>query len=278
MEFSFGEGIGILGRMRTRTFVAHAVLVVLTLAISAPTPAAAQQQLGQQLQSRSVNTTIEAGWRYAFAGHSRVPGDGFPQAYHAAWTLTAGSSGGLYVQGRFDGYGPRTRGTFPFVAGVRVGYFLDVHEFDPGGLRSSTNTRYSTECGYATCTTYRHTTTRSWWEPAGWIHGIRYFFVGYRQGFDLEGDRDEITGNRELTMPGAVSLGIGLIESKFGTFLNEVELLYWPFGWDDPDRTRWGFAYRGAVLFGPVLVDVNVMLDSGLGGELSVGLGFMFSP
>jgi len=29
---------------------------------------------------------------------------------------------------------------------------------------------------------------------------------------------------------------------------------------------------------GPVFVDVNVMLDSGLGGELSVGLGFMFSP
>ena len=212
------------------------------------------------------------------AGHSRIPGDGFPQAYHAGFTLTAGGSGGLYVQGRFDGYGPRRRGTFPFVASARVGYFLDVHQYDPGGLRQSTRHTYSTECGYTTCTTYRHTRTRSWWEPAGWIHGIRYFFLGYRQGFDIEGDRDEVTGDRPLTAPGAVSLGVGLIESKFGTFLNELEVLYWAFGWKDDERSRWGLAYRGAVILGPVFIDVTLGLDAGLGGELSVGLGFIFSP
>ena len=79
-------------------------------------------------------------------------------------------------------------------------------------------------------------------------------------------------------MPGAISLGVGLIESKFGTFLNELEVLYWPFGWKDDHRGRWGLAYRGAVLFGPVFLDFNVLLDSGLGGELSLGLGFMISP
>lgn len=245
-------------------------------------PTARAQQLGEQLQGRNVNTMIEAGWRYPFAGHGRVPGDGFPLAYHGAFTLTAGSARGVYVQGRFDGYGPRTRGTFPFVASARLGYFVDVHEWDPGGLRSSSHTSYSTECDrgvvYETCTTYRHTRTRTWWEPAGWIHGIRYFFVGYRQGYDLEGDRNVDTGERELTTPGAVSLGIGLIESKLGTFLNELEVLYWPIGWDDPKRSRWGLSYRGAVLFGPVFVDVTIQLDSGLGGELGVGLGFVLSP
>lgn len=255
--------------------------LVLWLVLGSSTAVA--QELGQQLQSRPVNTTIEAGWRYPFAGHTRVPGDGFAQAYHAAWTLTAGSGrAGFYLQGRFDGYGPRQRGTFPFVASARVGYFLDVHEYDPGGLRSSTSTSYSTECDrgvvYETCTTYRNTRTRTWWEPAGWIHGIRYVYVGYRQGYDLEGDRDEVTMQRELTNPGAISLGVGLIESKFGTFLNELEVLYWPFGWNDDERGRWGLAYRGAVLFGPIFVDFNVLLDSGLGGELSLGLGFMISP
>lgn len=229
-----------------------------------------------------MNVLLDFGWRYPIWGHARVPGDGFPIAYHGGITLTAGQQRGLYAQAHFDGYFPRGGGAFPFIASARVGFFLDVHAWDAGGPRSRTNTRYSTECSdgavYRTCTTYRHTRTHSWWEPSGWIHGIRYFFAGYRQGHALEGDVDEATGQRQLSMPGAISLGVGAIESKFGTFLNEVEVLYWPFGWRDPERSRWGFAYRGAVLLGPVFIDLRVTLDAGLGGELGLGLGFMIAP
>ena len=78
--------------------------------------------------------------------------------------------------------------------------------------------------------------------------------------------------------PGAASLGIGWIETKFVTFMNEVELFYWPFGWEDEDRSKWGFQYRGAILLGPVFLDFTGVLDAGMGGEASVGLGFMLSP
>ncbi|MEM9068224.1 MAG: hypothetical protein AAGE52_06945 [Myxococcota bacterium] len=242
------------------------------------------QELGQELQERATNVLLEAGWRYPIAGQDRVlREDGrFPLTYHGAITLMAGQGRGFYTQARFDGFGPTGRGAYPFLVSGRVGYFLDVHQWDPGGFRQAQNRWTSRDCEQISdtlerCTTTRHTRTYSWWEPAGWVHGARYVYAAYRQLFNVEGD-PRADGTETQTDAGAVGLGIGLIQSKFGTFLNEVEVHYNLFGWDAPGRSEWGFRYHSQVLFGPVFLDFELLLDAGLGSEISVGLGFVISP
>ncbi|MEM6954348.1 MAG: hypothetical protein AAF411_17845 [Myxococcota bacterium] len=246
-----------------------------------------EAQLAEALQERSFNLVLEGGWRYPLSGQGRVDRtpDRFPLSYHASAMIMAGEGAGLYALARFDGFGPTGRSGFPFGLSARLGYFIDMHRFDPGGIRSSTSTRYNTECRDYTsrtelCTTTRTTTTRRWWEPAGWIHGARYFYAGYRQLINVERhDLDERPDDFDrLTNRGAISLGIGATESKFGTFTNEVELLYYIVSGDDSNRSKWGVAYRGQAFIGPVFVDFNLLLDAGLGGELSVGLGFIIAP
>ena len=248
------------------------------------TAEAQQYGLGHQMQARRTNVLIEGGWRWPMLGQSRIDRDEdwkLPLAYHAGLTFTVGEQAGFYTAARFDGYGPTGLGTYPFTATARVGYFLDVHGFDPGGPRQTSWTTSDTDCetsgNWRRCTTTRTRHTRRWWEPAGWVNGIRYFYAGYRQAYDIQGD-ERPDGTRGRTHAGAVSLGVGLIQSKFATFTNELEVLYWVYGWDEEGRTPWGIQYRGAVLFGPVFVDFTLLLDSGLGSEVSVGLGFVVSP
>jgi len=256
----------------------------LLLALLVPTGVEAQQQLGEQLSGRSFNLMMEAGWRYPLLGQNHVvrDDDWFPLSYHGAVTTMIGKGRGFYAQARFDGFGPTGQGPYPFMLSGRVGYFLDVHGWDAGGPRSHSSSWTSRECRQVTtyterCTTTRHTRTYNWWEPAGWVNGARYFYAGYRNLFHVEGDT-AIDGTRPPTNPGAVVLGIGIIQSKFGTFLNEVELHYFVHGWSDEDRSRWGFRYHGQVLFGPAFLDFELLLDAGLGSEVSLGLGFVISP
>ena len=256
-----------------------AALVVVALVVAVRPRAARADELGRTLQGRANNLIIDVGYRYPLSGQGYIPGDGFPVTYHAAVSSMLGVAGdsGLYLSGRVDGFAPRGAG-IPLMGQLRVGYFSNVHTWDQGGIRQSTSD--NTQCTpgvYSTwCTTTR--TTRQWYEPPGWISGVTYAYAGYRQGFQFLGDVDRSTGRRELMYPGAASLGIGWIETKFVTFMNEVELFYWPFGWEDEDRSKWGFRYRGAILLGPVFLDFTGVLDAGMGGEASVGLGFMLSP
>lgn len=262
------EGLG--GRLRT---MMTGVVVVLALALS--TGHAKADEMGETLIDRQFNMIIEGGYRYPFLGHSYIPGDGFPVAFHAAVSYMLGFAGnsGLYLNGRFDNFAPRGRG-FPMMGQVRVGYFFNTHHYEEAAIHQSTS--YNTQCGYVYCTTTAN--TRQWYEPPGWVSGVMYFYAGYRQGFHFEGDADPVTGVRELAFPGAVSAGMGFLETKFATFLNEFEVMYWPFGWQDSGRSKWGVQYRGAALFGPIFIDFTGILDAGMGGELSLGLGFMYSP
>ena len=255
--------------------MAFSTLLCAALWIGIAAPRARADEMGQTLQQRPFNMIYEGGYRYPFGGQGRIPGDGFPATYHAAVTslLGFGGTSGLYLSGRVDGYGPRGRG-LPLVGQLRVGYFANVHQYEQAAV--GTTTSRNTQCGSIWCTTTE--TTRLWYEPPGWVSGVTYFYAGYHQGFQLLGDFDPRAGVRELAYPGAVSVGVGNLETKFATYLNEVELLYWPFGWTDEDRSKWGFQYRGALLLGPVFLDFTFLLDAALGGEVSLGLGFMITP
>jgi hypothetical protein len=199
-------------------------------------------------------------------GQSRIPrdDDAFSMAYHGALRLDLGGArGGLYTYARFDGYAPTGRGTFPWSSQVRVGYFRNVHYFDLGGPRSST----STSCGYAYCVAR----TTSWWEPAGWVNGLRYFYAAGH----LMGGTEVTRTTTDTQLAGALGIGLGMVETKFSTWFWETELLFYPDRqWQD-GRSQWGWYFRGGSIFGPIFVDVTVLLDPAVGGELSVGLGAM---
>lgn len=251
---------------------ALAAFATLVLALTLMSNEAHAEELGDRLQTSPLNIVLEGGYRYPLLGQNYIPGDGFPVTYHVGATFMVNllEGSGLYLQARYDGFAPRGRG-YPMMGSARVGYFFNIHRFEEAAIHQ--NTSYNTQCGYVYCTTTA--TTRQWYEPPGWVSGVMYFYAGYRQGIHFEGDVDPFSGERELIFPGATSLGIGFIETKFATFLNEVELMYWPFGWKDTDRSKWGFYYRGAAMLGPVFIDFTAVLDAGMGHELSLGLGVM---
>jgi hypothetical protein len=265
-------------RPRLRALLRAALCIAALGALLRPAAVRADE-LGDRLQGRANNLIIDVGYRYPFSGQGRIPGDGFPVTYHAAVSsmVNLAWDSGLYLGGRVDGFAPRGDGV-PLMGQFRIGYFSNVHTWDQGGIRQSTSD--STQCTpgvySAWCTTTR--TTRQWYEPPGWISGVTYMYAGYRQGFQFLGDVDPRTGRRERAYPGAVGLGVGWIETKFATFTNEIELFYWPFGWKEEGRSKWGFQYRGAILLGPVFVDFTGVLDAAIGGEVSVGLGVMLAP
>ncbi|MCA9533949.1 MAG: hypothetical protein KC593_09725, partial [Myxococcales bacterium] len=182
-----------------------------------------------------------------------------------------GREGGLYSYARFDGYAPTGLGTFPWSAQVRVGYFRNVRFFDSGGPRSSTTTRYTgTSCGYAYCYDRYERRTTSWWEPAGWVNGMRYF---YAAGHLMDGTRVR-RGDTVTQRAGAVGVGVGMVETKFSTWFAETEFLYFPDRqWESATRSNFGWYLRAGSLWGPVFVDVTVLLDPAVGGELSIGAG-----
>ncbi len=216
----------------------------------------------------------EAGWRWVALGASRIPRDDdtFSMAYHGALRLEiGGSGGGLYTYARFDGYAPTGLGTFPFSTQLRVGWFTNVHYFDVGGPRSSTSRHYTgSSCGAVYCYDHYEQRTTHWWEPAGWVNGLRYFYASGRLTHGTE-----VSANTTQTqLAGAVSLGAGFVETKFSTWFAEMEVLYYPaVQWEEEDRSNWGFYLRGGTLLGPVFIDFTVLLDPAIGGELSVGLG-----
>ncbi len=245
-------------------------------------PSGGQQQAAPAPSSSSggsrtrlkISLGGEVGWRYVALGQTRIPrtDDAFSMAYHGALRLDVGGErGGLYTYARFDGFAPTGYRTYPWMTTARIGYFKNVNYFDVGGPRSSTSTTYTgTTCGYATCyDTYQQRTT-SWWEPAGWVNGLRYFYAAGH----IMGGTQVRAGDTETQLAGAVGLGFGMIETKFSTWFLETELLYFPERqWENPARSNWGWFLRGGSLFGPVFVDVTVRLDPAVGGELSVGAG-----
>jgi hypothetical protein len=238
----------------------------------APAAAASSPRSDRRLKASLLG---EAGWRWVALGHSRIPrnDDTFNMAFHAGLRLDVGGPvGGFYSYARFDGYAPTGYGTFPWSGQVRLGYFRNVHYWDAGGPRSSTSTSYSgTSCGYATCYDHYTTTTRSWWEPAGWVNGLRYFYVA---GHYMDGTRT-VPGARTTQVAGSVGVGLGIVETKLTTWFAETELLVFPLRqWED-ERSRWGYYLRAGSIFGPVFIDVTLLLDPAVGGELSVGAGFM---
>ena len=238
------------------------------------------QQVAQQPSTSGSRPRLkvslggEVGWRYVALGQTRIPrtDDAFSMAYHGALRLDVGGEhGGLYTYARFDGFAPTGFRTYPWMTTARVGYFRNVNYFDQGGPRSSTSTTYTgTTCGYATCyDTYQQRTT-SWWEPAGWVNGLRYFYAAGH----LMGGTEVRRSDTETQLAGAVGVGFGMIETKFTTWFMETELLYFPSRqWESSSRSNWGWFLRGGSLFGPVFVDVTVRLDPAVGGELSVGAG-----
>jgi hypothetical protein len=241
---------------------------------SQPQPAQAQSPSPGRQRNVKVSLGGELGWRYVALGQTRIPRDDdtFMMAYHGALRLdVGGQAGGLYSYLRFDGFAPTGLGTFPWMATARVGYFRNVNYFDAGGPRSSTTTSYTgTTCGIATCyDTYQRRTT-SWWEPAGWVNGLRYFYAaGHIMGGTEVRRGDTVTQNA-----GALGLGFGMIETKFSTWFMETELLFFPDRqWESPNRSQWGWFLRGGSLFGPVFVDITLRLDPAVGGELSIGAG-----
>lgn len=225
---------------------------------------------------RNLKVTLggELGWRYVALGQNRIPrtDDAFSMAYHGALRLDIGGRrGGLYSYARFDGYAPTGLRTFPWSAQVRVGYFRNVRFFDAGGPRSSTTTRYTgTTCGYATCYDRYERRTTSWWEPAGWVNGLRYF---YAAGHLMDGTRVR-RGDTATQRAGALGVGLGIVETKFSTWFAETEFLYFPSRqWESSTRSNFGWYLRAGTLWGPVFVDVTMLLDPAVGGELSIGAG-----
>ena len=243
-------------------------------ASSQPQPAQAQSPAPRRQRNVKISLGGELGWRYVALGQTRIPRDDdtFMMAYHGALRLdVGGQAGGLYSYLRFDGFAPTGLGTFPFQATARVGYFRNVNYFDAGGPRSSTSTTYTgTTCGYATCYDHYQQRTTSWWEPAGWVNGLRYF---YAAGHIMGGTRVR-PGDTATQNAGALGLGFGMIETKFSTWFMETELLFFPQRqWESSSRSNWGWFLRGGSLFGPVFVDITLRLDPAVGGELSIGAG-----
>ncbi|MBK7155523.1 MAG: hypothetical protein IPH72_27740 [Sandaracinaceae bacterium] len=241
---------------------------------SQPQPAPAQRPSRGRQRNVKVSLGGELGWRYVALGQTRIPRDDdtFMMAYHGALRLdVGGQAGGLYSYLRFDGFAPTGLGTFPWMATARVGYFRNVNYFDAGGPRSSTSTTYTgTTCGYATCYDHYQQRTTSWWEPAGWVNGLRYF---YAAGHIMGGTRVR-AGDTATQNAGALGLGFGMIETKFSTWFMETELLFFPDRqWESSSRSNWGWFLRGGSLFGPVFVDLTLRLDPAVGGELSIGAG-----
>ena len=245
--------------------------VVAAMGVVAPTGAQAQESTDQGLR---IALSGEAGWRWVALGASRIPreDDTFSMAYHGALRLEiGGAAGGLYSYARFDGYAPTGLGTFPYGVQARLGWFTNVHYFDAGGARSSTSTHYTgSSCGARYCYDHYEERTTHWWEPAGWVNGLRYLYVGGR----LMGGTEVEADSQETRLTGAVSLGAGMVETKFSTWFGEAELLYFPAAdWREDDRSDWGFYLRGGTLLGPAFIDITLLLDPAVGGELSIGAG-----
>lgn len=233
-----------------------------------------------------VHLIVDAGYRYPFGGQRYAPGpNDFPITYHAALSLFVGTTRGFYSGARFDGLGPRG-GAFPFAATARLGYYFDVHDYVPPQRHSSTST--STDCriegNWRRCETTR--TRRSWTSPAHFVNGVRYVYAGYRHLGFVEGDPDPLTMRPELTQAGAIAAGVGFYGTKttlaglpYMTFLTEFELWYHLQGldWDAEGRGRIGGQLRAAVVLGPAFIDLVVAFDSGFGGEISLGAGFLFA-
>jgi len=240
-------------------------------ALLAHSPAQAQDEGG-------LNVAImgEAGWRWVALGQDSIPreADTFQMAYHAALRMDiGGSSGGLYTYARWDGYAPTFLDTFPWQAQFRMGWFTNVHYFDVGGPRQSTSTSYTgTQCYGYNCYDEYTTTTTNWWEPAGWVNGLRYLYAGGRL---VSGTR-VATGSTDTQYAAAATIGAGIVEHKFTTWFAETELQFYPgTQWQEPDRSEWGWWLRVGALFGPVFIDFTLLLDPAVGGELGIGLGFM---
>jgi hypothetical protein len=241
---------------------------------SAQRAAPQRSDSGGRQRALKVSFGGELGWRYVALGQTNIPrdDDAFSMAYHGALRLEIGGErGGLYTYARFDGYAPTGLGIFPWSAQVRVGYFRNVNFWDAGGPRSRTTTSYTgTHCGYATCYDRYERRTTSWWEPAGWVNGLRYF---YAAGHVMDGTRVR-RGDTATQLSGALGLGVGMVETKFSTWFAETELLYFPERqWESSSRSIWGWYLRAGALWGPVFVDVTMLLDPAVGGELSVGAG-----
>ncbi len=250
------------------------VLVLVTPVVwgsLSPTSALAQDKEGLR-----VAIGGEAGWRWTPLGHDSIPRveDTFQMGYHAALSLQiGGSSGGFYTYARFDGFAPTGLDTFPFMAEVRLGYFSNVHYFDVGGPRESTSTHYQgTRCYGNTCyDRYQERTTR-WWEPSGWVNGLRYIYGAGR----LVSGTEVVKGSLDTQYAAAAAIGVGMMETKFTTWFVETEILFFPgVQWQEEERSEWGWYFRGGALFGPVFIDLTVLLDPAIGGELSIGAGFM---
>ena len=240
----------------------------------APQPQARAPQTQQDSDDFHVGVIFDAGWRWVALGMDSIPRDReeFPMAYHAGIRFDlGGTDGGLYLAGRFDGYAPTGFGTFPWQAQGRIGFSWNEEYFDVGGPRSSTSRSYQgTTCGYVNCVDTYRVTTHNWWEPAGWVSGLRYV---YAAGHFYDGTQ-VLQGQRPTQQAGAVGVGIGIIETKFTTWFAETELLYFPFEqWRDPNRSDWGWWLRAGTLLGPVFIDISVLLDPAIGGELSLGGG-----
>jgi hypothetical protein len=85
-----------------------------------------------------------------------------------------------------------------------------------------------------------------------------------------------VTGSSDTQYAAAATIGAGMVETKFTTWFAETELQYYPSPqWQEEERSEWGWYLRAGALFGPVFIDFTILLDPAIGGELSVGLGFM---
>jgi hypothetical protein len=243
-------------------------LAAILLALGA-SPAAAQSDPRAQ---GGFTIMGEAGWRYMPWGQRRIvrDEDAFKMGFHAAvQTFSGPHHAGFYGAARFDGFAPNGLGTLPFAAQVRVGGYFHFRRFDDG-LRTHTASDVDCWTALGICRVTETTSTRRV-APPMWYQGLEYVYVGGRWVGGTESDRDA-AGNVHATDAQAVTLGLGILEPRGNvTVLVEMELQRYVHGFRD--RSLWGGMLRGGLIFGPAFIDATALLDSALGGEVSVGAG-----
>src|SRR5690606_30168151 len=132
----------------------------------------------------------------------------------------------------------------------------------------STDTDGDCYAALGVCRVTETTSTRRGAAPV-WYQGLRYGYLGRRWVEGTESDVDAM-GQVEATSAQAVTVGMGFLEPRGATtVLVELELQRYLRGF--VDRSPWGAQLRAGLLFGPAFVDLTALLDTAVGGELSLG-------